>query len=111
MKSLIKLAMGAALAGVLVNMLMKKQAGRYSQGANEDMTDAPDAGDMSSTSEGPLSSYDQNQVNDRNRNVESSAGGAAPGDPMPMPDAGSVGTSGTTGNGTQDWRGTPNSLS
>jgi hypothetical protein len=47
MKTLLKFATGAALAGVLVNRLLKKQTGRNST--------------FGRNSEGPLRSYDQNR--------------------------------------------------
>lgn len=49
MKSLIKLAMGAAVAGALVNMLMKQRSGKAVAGRGETPETA-----------GPDSSYDEN---------------------------------------------------
>jgi hypothetical protein len=51
MKTLLKFAMGIALAGALVKILTQKQAG------NDSTTDTERAG----TSDGPLGSYDQNR--------------------------------------------------
>jgi hypothetical protein len=51
MKTLLKFAMGVALAGALVRILMQKQTG------NESTTDTQRMG----TGDGPLRSYDQNR--------------------------------------------------
>ena len=52
MKTLLKLAMGAALAGALVNMLMRQRSG---SGAT-----SQDLSGQNSTSDGPDAGYDQN---------------------------------------------------
>ena len=51
MKTLFKFAVGAAIAGALVNMLMKQRSGKFLGGQDDE---------RSSTSSGPESSYDQN---------------------------------------------------
>jgi hypothetical protein len=56
MKHLLKFAMGAALAGVLVNMLLKKQrTGEATSSMGEDRS-----ADMTATADGPTDSYDEN---------------------------------------------------
>jgi hypothetical protein len=53
MKTLFKFAVGAAIAGALVNMLMKQRSGNS-------MSDQDQDDERLSTSTGPESSYDQN---------------------------------------------------
>jgi hypothetical protein len=55
MKSLLRFALGAALAGALVNIFLNEQSRRQSP---------EDSLGVASTSEGPLSSYDLNQASD-----------------------------------------------
>ena len=54
MKTLLKVAIGAAVAGALINLVLGKRSRRG--------TSRQDSPGLASTSDGPLSSYDRNQA-------------------------------------------------
>jgi hypothetical protein len=92
MKTLLKFAMGIALAGALVKILTQKQAG------SDSTTDTQRAG----TSDGPLRSYDQERATRE----------MAPSPDMAVTDQVGAATSGygsslEEGTRSQDWNGQP----